>query len=385
MDVSILSFSGRSDGNCHDIASVIEQTLLAEHRVTVIELSDTDVSPCRNCGYTCFYESVCPNINDDVAGIYDLICSSKLAFFIVPNYCDFPGALFFIFNERGQCFFRNDPDRLELYLSIEKKFIVVSNTEQENFRKVFKYHVQENSSPDILFLAAKEYSLISIEGGLMRSEQARQAVIDFVNGMGHLAWAERGRNDAASDDDLTIYETTRQFIDISKIHFNGSVLDIGGGGEGIISRHSGSKVVSIDIRKEELEETPDIGLKIVMNACNLGFLDKSFENVTCFFSLLYMDECEIREFLKEAYRVLKSDGELWIWDITIPLKAEADVFVAQISVQISDESVVSAGYGIRWMRRQSVDTIRGLCEEAGFVSREEYFFDQSFMLHLNKQ
>ena len=383
MDVCIISFSGRSDGNCHDMASVIEQTLPGEHHVTVIELSDTYVSPCCNCGYNCFYDSECPNINDDVVGIYDLICSSKLAFFIVPNYCDYPGALFFIFNERGQCFFRNDPDRLELYLSIEKKFIVVSNTEQENFRKVFSYHVLENSSPDILFLAAKEYSLITIEGGLMRSEQARQAVIDFVNGMGHSTGSE-GCNRAASDNDLTIYETTRQLIDISKIRFNGRVLDIGGGGEGIISRHSGGKVVSIDIRKEELEETPDIGLKIVMNACNLGFLDKSFENVTCFFSLLYMDESEIREFLQEAYRVLKSDGELWIWDVTIPQKAEADAFVAQISVQISGESVVSAGYGVRWTRRQSVDTIRGLCEEAGFVSREERVFDQSFMLCLKK-
>ena len=37
----------------------------------------------------------------------------------------------------------------------------------------------------------------------------------------------------------------------------GSVLDIGGGGEGIIGRLYGKNVTAIDIRQEELDEAPE--------------------------------------------------------------------------------------------------------------------------------
>jgi len=386
MNICIISFSGRADGNCHDITSVVSQALLNEHHVAAFELCGSEVSPCGNCGYSCFSDNqACPMSSDDVAKIYDCVCSSELAYYIVPNYCDYPGSLFFILNERGQSFFSNDPNRLELYLKIEKRFIVVTNTEQENFKKAFKYHVRENGEPDILFLAAKDYGVSSIEGGLMNSEQARRTVIDYATGPGSLSKAGGDQHPSADvDDEQVVYETAPQMIDISYIRFRGRVLDIGGGGEGIISRHSGEKVISIDIRKEELEEAPDRGLKIIMDARRLGFLDLTFENVTCFFSLMYMDESEIGELLKEAYRVLKAGGELWVWDIAIPPKTDADIFIAQVNVRVSGGSEISAGYGVRRTRAQSADTIRGLCENAGFVLRAEHHFDQAFMLRMVK-
>lgn len=72
---------------------------------------------------------------------------------------------------------------------------------------------------------------------------------------------------------MSEYAAEKQFVDLTQVKFQGNILDVGGGGEGIISRHSGNSVVAIDWRKDELEETEDIGLKIVMDACNMAFLD----------------------------------------------------------------------------------------------------------------
>jgi len=46
----------------------------------------------------------------------------------------------------------------------------------------------------------------------------------------------------------------------------------------------GEKVIAIDFKKEELLETADGPLKIIMDARELKFLDESFQTVTAFFS-----------------------------------------------------------------------------------------------------
>lgn len=62
----------------------------------------------------------------------------------------------------------------------------------------------------------------------------------------------------------------------------GGILDIGGGGEGVIGLCYGEKVVAIDLRKDELEQAPDGPLKIVMDAKELSFLEDSFDAVASF-------------------------------------------------------------------------------------------------------
>ncbi len=69
-------------------------------------------------------------------------------------------------------------------------------------------------------------------------------------------------------------------VDMRGVYLQGRILDIGGGGEGVISRLCGNGVIAIDKRRDELLKSPDIGLKIVMDACNMGFLDCSFDVVT---------------------------------------------------------------------------------------------------------
>ena len=69
----------------------------------------------------------------------------------------------------------------------------------------------------------------------------------------------------------------------------GSILDVGGGGEGIIGRRYGSAVTVIDNRQEELDEAPCSCPKLRMDASSLSFAGASFENVTFFYSLMYMN------------------------------------------------------------------------------------------------
>lgn len=58
---------------------------------------------------------------------------------------------------------------------------------------------------------------------------------------------------------------------------NGKILDIGGGGEGVIGRLYTNQVVAIDIRQDELDEAPTGFEKILMDATQLDFKDNSFD------------------------------------------------------------------------------------------------------------
>ena len=73
---------------------------------------------------------------------------------------------------------------------------------------------------------------------------------------------------------------------ILKNELCGSILDIGGGGEGVIGRVYKEAVTAIDNMQEELDEAPDCCKKLLMNATALDFCDKSFDNVTFFYSLM---------------------------------------------------------------------------------------------------
>ena len=182
MRVCIINFSSRHNGNCHDIAMVIKEAQLTRNKtVTLIELSDMVFSPCGSCNYECFTDKKdCPFIDDGIVKTYSTICSSDITYYIVPNYCDYPNSLFFMFNERSQCYFQDEPDLLNKYLSTQKKFVVVSNTGKENFSNAFRYHVGESDEVFILFLSTKDFHKVSIEGGLMECGKAKQTVIDFI-------------------------------------------------------------------------------------------------------------------------------------------------------------------------------------------------------------
>ena len=176
MRVCVVSFSSRKDGNCAKISELVCSLLPGAERY---DFSEFEIHPCGNCAYECFTEGGrCPWSEDGEYELLDAITRSELTYFILPNYRDYPCANFFIFNERSLCYFQNRADLLAAYERVPKKAIVVSNTNEENFRAALTYH--GDKEPQILFLPAKKYGKRSIDGDLLTSEKAAAALKRFV-------------------------------------------------------------------------------------------------------------------------------------------------------------------------------------------------------------
>lgn len=175
--ILIISFSSRKDGNCDSICKYIEE--IDPKYTESFLFSENSITACGRCAYECFIDNkMCPYFDDPEDGLLRQLCLSDQVYFIVPNYCDYPCSNFFIFNERSQVFFQGNPERLDQYEAIPKKFIVVSGSESENFRAAFRYHV--NDEPEILFLSAKRFGKKSLAGDIITSIEVRAAINEFV-------------------------------------------------------------------------------------------------------------------------------------------------------------------------------------------------------------
>lgn len=170
-------------------------------------------------------------------------------------------------------------------------------------------------------------------------------------------------------------------IDLRGLDLSSPILDVGGGGEGIISRAlPDAFVIAIDRLEEELLESQGGGVKLVMDAGKMSFIDGCFSSVTLFFSLMYMDGTTRRRVLQECRRVLKPGGTLHIWDAVIPKKREGDqeVYAVPLTVLL-DSQKVSTTYGVRWSGHElSGTSIIELCEQEGLRLLTADDFSRSF-------
>ncbi len=107
----IISFSGRENGNCDQIANYI-----ATDEDKVLAFRDLNTHGCSNCNYECF-DGVCKYRDDDVYGLYESMCGYEKIVLVVPMYCGNPSSLYFEFNERGQDFFMHHESMYENIIS----------------------------------------------------------------------------------------------------------------------------------------------------------------------------------------------------------------------------------------------------------------------------
>jgi ubiquinone/menaquinone biosynthesis C-methylase UbiE len=178
----------------------------------------------------------------------------------------------------------------------------------------------------------------------------------------------------------------QQKVVVKDFQCSGYILDIGGGGEGIIGVLKGEKVIAVDKRKEELEEAPEGPLKIVMDVKDLQFLDNTFETVTSFFTLMYITKKDHKKVFEEVLRVLKPQGKFLIWDVIIPSQDDSskEWFVIPLTAVVHGKEI-QTGYGVTWKdRKQDMTYYEGLAKEIGFNVAEKIVNDQNFYLHLTK-
>jgi ubiquinone/menaquinone biosynthesis C-methylase UbiE len=171
-----------------------------------------------------------------------------------------------------------------------------------------------------------------------------------------------------TEDDILFLDTVD--IELPPLSSTGYVLDIGGGGEGVIGRIEGLQVVAIDCREDELAEAPEGPLKVVMDARNLHFLDCTFFAATAFFSLMYFDdETGLQAALAEVFRVLKPGGLFHIWDVDTSTLPESTKTLFAVRIKFIVNGIASeTAYGRPWpQKRRDHKYYIGLAETAGFV------------------
>jgi len=149
-----------------------------------------------------------------------------------------------------------------------------------------------------------------------------------------------------------IFRLEPQTLTLANFPATGPILDIGGGGEGLIGQLKPGQVVAIDVNRRELEEAGPGAFKIVMDARELQFLDGAFETATACFALMFIPTADHPRVFAEVFRVLAPGGRFLIWDAVLPVRP-ADVPAAQRVVAFSltvtlPEQTIETGYGTLW-------------------------------------
>lgn len=173
-------------------------------------------------------------------------------------------------------------------------------------------------------------------------------------------------HDDISQDHLFFFE--EQEVVVSDFDASGWILDIGGGGEGVIGRLKADQVVAIDPSRRELEDAASGPLKVVMDARGLQFLDGTFAAATSFFTLMYIPVSDHGAVFDEVFRVLIDGAPFLIWDVVAPVRSdhEQEIAVFPLIVKLPMEEI-STGYGMPWAEtEQDLDDYRRLAESSGF-------------------
>lgn len=182
------------------------------------------------------------------------------------------------------------------------------------------------------------------------------------------------------------FELDPVYLCLEDFDNKGLILDIGGGGEGVIGRLQGKDVIAIDIRKDELDEAPEGPQKLVMDAKSLAFQNNSFSVITAFFFLMYIVKADdLICVFDEMGRVVKPGGQLFIWDVELtgeyPI-IDKPSFIVYLQLQIKGKSW-GTGYGTRCPEEKRDEFYySNLANNAGFQlinsERNQHIFQLEF-------
>lgn len=160
------------------------------------------------------------------------------------------------------------------------------------------------------------------------------------------------------------------------------ILDIGGGGEGVIGGLYGKRVIAIDKRQDELDAAAEGPVKIVMDASNLTFKDKYFDAATSFFTMMFIDKDDHKKVFDEVYRVLKSGSNFILWDAVIPKENESkkDIFIIELEINTPNR-LIETSYGVlKKNNEQDLKYFKKLGKKAGFKIESEGEYGKIFKI-----
>ncbi len=188
------------------------------------------------------------------------------------------------------------------------------------------------------------------------------------------------------EEQSSTYTTPIQKITLEQIQTEGLILDIGGGGEGLVSRIGGTKVCAVDIRISEIREAqihrPPSNW-FVGDGQALCFQKNVFDVVTLWFSLGYMSAWAIKQkVLKEAHRVLGENGRLSILASRIPESCERLIFWGHFT--FPDGTISQIGFGTRGGQEQTLERITELLLGTGFKIRSHEDYNEWFEIQAVK-
>jgi ubiquinone/menaquinone biosynthesis C-methylase UbiE len=148
----------------------------------------------------------------------------------------------------------------------------------------------------------------------------------------------------------------------------GRVLDIGGGGEGLVSRIAESRACVVDLSMNKIREAQMYEADAEWFACDgrsLCFQAEAFDTATLWFSLSYLhDRYQKQLIIREIHRVLRSTGKVSILAILLDESCEALTFRGQL--RFPDGYVSQMSYRVRGDQLQNCDAVREMLTKDGF-------------------
>ncbi len=153
-------------------------------------------------------------------------------------------------------------------------------------------------------------------------------------------------------------------INLDPIDREGPIIDLGGGGEGIIGLINGSKVIALDMDREELEGARNQAQDVIMDIRRMGLIRGSVPTVASFFTMMYLPRDAWKEVFSEVRRVLRPGGEFWIWDarFRVPPNCEKDAQVILLRITDPQGTEIETGYGCT-LHNQDMEDFVGLAED----------------------
>ncbi|MHA1654772.1 MAG: class I SAM-dependent methyltransferase [Candidatus Thorarchaeota archaeon] len=176
-------------------------------------------------------------------------------------------------------------------------------------------------------------------------------------------------------------------VPLTTLPSEGLIIDIGAGGEGLVSRFAGRRVCAVDIRIDEIREARIHGAPtdwFVSDGRHLCFRDCVFDIATLWFSLAFMRDDETKlAVLNEAYRVLRENGILSIMATHVDGTRHRHLFRALF--EFPDGTLSQIGYGVLGTQRQDIKSVCELVSRAGFEVTATEDHDAWFVISAAKR